>query len=94
MLPPDRQEAVPDRSRAFRTLHVAQGAAALGKALDTCVGHPAEKLDQIVVKGLRCPTGGIDRAACAGSQNGLAPAMSECDQAGTLKVSFGVGPHL
>lgn len=29
-----------------------------------CVGHPAEKLDQIdVVKGLRRPTDGIDRAA-------------------------------
>jgi hypothetical protein len=45
-----------------------------------CVGHPAEKLDQInVVKGLRRPTGGIDRAACAGSQNGPVSAMSECD---------------
>lgn len=44
-----------------------------------CVGHPAEKLDQIdVVKGLRRPTDGIDRAARAGSQIGPVAAMREC----------------
>ncbi len=43
-----------------------------------CVGHPAEKLDQIdVMKGLRRPADGIDRAACVGSQNGLMRAMVE-----------------
>jgi hypothetical protein len=43
-----------------------------------CVGHPAEKLDQIdVVKGFLRPTDGIDRAAWAGSQNVLMPAMTE-----------------
>jgi hypothetical protein len=48
-----------------------------------CVGHPAEKLDQIdVVKGFLRPTDGIDRAACIGSQNGLVSAMRECDPFG------------
>jgi hypothetical protein len=61
-------------SRAFVTLHVAQGAAAFSRTLDICVGHPAEKLDQIdVLKGLRRPTDGIDRAAYAGSQNRRMP---------------------
>jgi hypothetical protein len=42
----------------------------LGRALDICVGRPAEKLDQIdVVKRLRRPTDGIDDAAYTGSQN-------------------------
>jgi hypothetical protein len=45
-----------------------------------CVGHPAEKLDQIdVVKGFLRPTDGIDRAAWARSQNGSVSAMKECD---------------
>jgi hypothetical protein len=44
-----------------------------------CVGHPAEKLDQInVVKGLRRPTDGIDRADRARSQNRPMAAMREC----------------
>ena len=46
-----------------------------------CVGHPAEKLDQIdVVKGFLRPTDGIDRAACTRSQNGPVSAMREYDQ--------------
>lgn len=45
-----------------------------------CVGHPAEKLDQIdVVTGLRCPTGGIDRAANQRSQKRLTYAI-HCEQ--------------
>jgi hypothetical protein len=45
-----------------------------------CVGHPAEKLDQIdVVKGFLRPTDGIDRAAFAGSQNGSLSATRECN---------------
>ena len=43
-----------------------------------CVGHPAEKLDQIdVVKGFLRPTDGIDRAAFARSQIVQMSAMTQ-----------------